>query len=119
MPAAHDDGVTLTLSAAQVETVLRCAHGAQPPAVAALLSGLPSAGALAWRSKDPRMSRSLLRGLALLARFAADPRERGIVELADELQISASTAHRYAHTLVELGLLERCPSTRKYRVAAR
>jgi DNA-binding IclR family transcriptional regulator len=54
----------------------------------------------------------------MLARFGARSSERGIVELAAELGISASTAHRYAHTLVELGLLERCPTTRKYRLAA-
>ncbi len=29
--------------------------------------------------------------------------------------MSPSTTHRYASTLVELGLLERCPKTRKYR----
>jgi DNA-binding IclR family transcriptional regulator len=30
--------------------------------------------------------------------------------------MSPSTTHRYALTLVELGLLERCPDTRKYRL---
>jgi DNA-binding IclR family transcriptional regulator len=30
--------------------------------------------------------------------------------------MSPSTAHRYAFTLVELGLLERSPTTRKYRL---
>ena len=30
--------------------------------------------------------------------------------------MSPSTAHRYALTLVEVGLLERCPRTRKYRL---
>ena len=44
--------------------------------------------------------------------------ERGIVELANDLGMSPSTAHRYAHTLVEVGLLERCPKTRKYRLPA-
>ena len=65
---------------------------------------------------DPRLSRSLLRGLSLLTGFGPDGAERGIVELAQELGMSASTAHRYAVTLVELGLLERCPRTRKYRL---
>ena len=41
-----------------------------------------------------------------------------IVELANDLEMSPSTAHRYALTLVELGLLERCPKTRKYRLPA-
>ena len=30
--------------------------------------------------------------------------------------MSPSTAHRYAQTLIELGLLERCPKSRKYRL---
>jgi hypothetical protein len=75
-------------------------------------------GYLPSDTDDPRLSRSLLRGLSLLAGFGPDGAERGIVELADELGMSASTAHRYALTLVELGLLERCPSTRKYRLPA-
>lgn len=65
---------------------------------------------------DPRLSRSLLRGLALLSCFGPDGAARGIVELAGDLGMSPSTAHRYALTLVELGLLEQCPQTRKYRL---
>ncbi len=65
---------------------------------------------------DQRLSRSLLRGLSILTRFGPDGEARGIVELAGELGMSPSTAHRYALTLVELGLLERCPKTRKYRL---
>ncbi|HST32076.1 MAG TPA: helix-turn-helix domain-containing protein [Solirubrobacteraceae bacterium] len=65
---------------------------------------------------DARLSRSLLRGLSLLTGFGPDGEQRGIVELADDLGMSPSTAHRYALTLVELGLLERCPRTRKYRL---
>jgi DNA-binding IclR family transcriptional regulator len=53
----------------------------------------------------------------MLTCFGPDGRERGIVELARDLGMSPSTAHRYALTLVELGLLERCPKTRKYRLA--
>jgi DNA-binding IclR family transcriptional regulator len=67
---------------------------------------------------DHRLSRSLVRGLSLLTCFGADGAERGIVELAGDLDMSPSTAHRYALTLVELGLLERCPTTRKYRLPA-
>ena len=84
--------------------------------------GAPAAraarGYLPGDTDDPRLSRSLLRGLSLLTGFGPDGAERGIVELADELGMSASTAHRYALTLVELGLLERCPRTRKYRLPA-
>jgi hypothetical protein len=65
---------------------------------------------------DPRLSRSLMRGLSILTGFGPDGGARGIVELAGDLSMSPSTAHRYALTLVELGLLERCPKTRKYRL---
>jgi DNA-binding MarR family transcriptional regulator len=67
-------------------------------------------------SVDPRLSRSLLRGFSILTRFGPDGGARGIVELAGDLGMSPSTAHRYASTLVQLGLLERCPTTRKYRL---
>ena len=63
---------------------------------------------------DPRLSRSLLRGLSILTCFGPDGSPRGIVEIAEELGMSPSTTHRYALTLVELGLLERSPTTRKY-----
>ncbi len=65
---------------------------------------------------DPRLSRSLLRGLSILTCFGPDGGSRGIVEIAEDLGMSPSTTHRYALTLVELGLLERCPDTRKYRL---
>jgi hypothetical protein len=65
---------------------------------------------------DPRLSRSLLRGLSLLTCFGSDGAPRGIVELSQAAGMSPSTAHRYASTLVELGLLERDPKSRKYRL---
>jgi DNA-binding MarR family transcriptional regulator len=64
---------------------------------------------------DARLSRSLLRGLSLLTCFTEED-ERGIVEVAEEIDMSPSTAHRYALTLLTLGLLERSPHTRKYRL---
>jgi DNA-binding MarR family transcriptional regulator len=74
------------------------------------------AGPLSGATADSRLSRSLLRGLSLLTCFGPDGGERGIVEMAADLGMSPSTAHRYAVTLVELGLLERCPDSRKYRL---
>jgi hypothetical protein len=141
--------ITLTLSAAQVDSVVRAAARGQAPSISALISASLAAPrehvddangtrardaatataeqtAIASRGRergyfpsetdDPRLSRSLLRGLSLLAGFGSDGAERGIVELADDLGMSPSTAHRYAMTLVELGLLERCPRSRKYRL---
>ncbi|HTR72237.1 MAG TPA: helix-turn-helix domain-containing protein [Solirubrobacteraceae bacterium] len=63
---------------------------------------------------DPRLSRSLFRGLSVLTCFTPDGKPRGVLEIADELGMSPSTTHRYALTLVELGLLRRSPTTRKY-----
>jgi hypothetical protein len=65
---------------------------------------------------DARLSRSLMRGLSILTCFGPDNKERGIIEMAHRLGMSPSTTHRYVSTLVELGLLERMPRTRKYRL---
>jgi hypothetical protein len=134
--------ITITLSPAQIDSVVRAASRGSAPSISALIAetltsapqranGQSSAGAAADEdtagesargylptdTDDPRLSRSLLRGLSLLRGFGADGGERGIVELAEAVGMSPSTAHRYALTLVELGLLERCPRTRKYRLA--
>jgi hypothetical protein len=134
--------ISITLSPAQVDDVVREASQGRAPSVSTLISKLLAAplaadgdasteplspdpqarepifgGYLPHDTKDPRLSRSLLRGLSILTCFGPDGRERGIVELAGDLGMSPSTAHRYALTLVELGLLERCPKTRKYRLA--
>jgi DNA-binding IclR family transcriptional regulator len=129
--------ICVRLSPAQVDEVVRAAAGGRAPSLSTLISKLlaapldrepapgdpraaerePSlAGALPRDTEDSRLSRSLLRGLSLLSCFGPDGRERGIVEMAGELGMSPSTAHRYAVTLVELGLLERCPDSRKYRL---
>jgi hypothetical protein len=134
--------ISIKLSPAQVDDVVREASQGRAPSVSTLISKLLAAplaadgdapgeplprdaharepifgGYLPHDTKDPRLSRSLLRGLSILTCFGPDGRERGIVELAGDLGMSPSTAHRYAVTLVELGLLERCPRTRKYRLA--
>ncbi len=118
--------VRLTLSDSQVEEIVLAASRRRSPTVGALLAGAdggatPGLAALAAYSDNElgerRLSRSLVRGLAVLEQLRAHGGQRGIVELALELGLSPSTAHRYALTLVELGLVERCPRTRKYRVA--
>jgi len=140
--------ISITLSPAQVDQVLRAASRSRAPNLSVLLGDslgvalrppaaserrgeAPASGGVAAHqaraqvgfmpshTDDPRLSRSLLRGLSILTCFDADGRERGIVELAADLRMSPSTAHRYAMTLVELGLLERCPRTRKYRLPGR
>jgi hypothetical protein len=130
--------ISIRLSPAQVDDIVRAASQGRAPSVSTLISNLlaaplapqngarePGAGGrepifggyLPRDTEDPRLSRSLLRGLSILTCFGPDGAERGIVEMAADLGMSPSTAHRYALTLVELGLLERCPSTRKYRLA--
>ena len=66
---------------------------------------------------DPRLSRSLLSGLLVLSCFPLDGSYLGIVQLARILEMNTSTAHRYVATLLAVGLLERDPVTRQYRLA--
>jgi IclR helix-turn-helix domain len=126
--------ISIKLSATQVDDVVRAASRSRAPSISTLIAdtlNAPLAPANGRRSTeapvtsrlsgympigavDPRLSRSLLRGLSLLTCFPPSGKSRGIVEIAEELGMSPSTTHRYALTLVELGLLERCPKTRKY-----
>ncbi len=63
----------------------------------------------------PEYSKSLERGLGILACFEQKNHLLGIAELADRLGMSRSTTHRYVITLERLGLLAQ-DSNRKYRV---
>ncbi len=139
--------ISITLSPAQIDEVVRAAANSRAPSLVAVIAeslsapidserrptrpggaarvdgpagngGAPGTGHgyLPPETSDQRLSRSLVRGLSILTRFGPDGEARGIVELAGDLGMSPSTAHRYAITLVELGLLERCPKSRKYRL---
>jgi hypothetical protein len=129
------DGHSVALSPEQVHDVVHAAALSRVPRVsrqraASVVGARPSAnghdevseedgggppqGVLPSDSSDPRLSRSLLRGLSLLTCFDAEGGPRGIVDMANALSMSPSSAHRYALTLVHLGLLERSPRTRKY-----
>lgn len=66
---------------------------------------------------DPRHSRSLEYGVAILECYSAAHAALGIAELAERVGTSRSTAHRYAVTLLALGYLEQ-DDKRKYRLAA-
>jgi hypothetical protein len=132
--APHNLSISITLSPAQVDDVLRSASRPRASSLAALISSALSApparllagpdgaaddGELAVPGLDTcdrRLSRSLLRGLAILSCFTVERPERGILELAREIGLSASTTHRYVITLLEMGLLERCPRSRRYRL---
>jgi IclR family pca regulon transcriptional regulator len=65
-----------------------------------------------------RYSSSLQAGLAILTCFSAQKPVLGIANLAEELNMSRSTTHRYASTLVALGYLEQ-DHARRYRLAPR
>jgi len=121
--------VSITLSPAQVEQVVRAATRSKAPGISILIAGAVGRRAAARGGggvarippstfSDRRLSRSLLRGLSILTCFESPDQERGIVELAREAGMSASTAHRYALTLIELGLLERSANSRRYRLPA-
>jgi IclR family pca regulon transcriptional regulator len=68
--------------------------------------------------REPRYSRSLERGLAILGCFTPKRPVLGIADIAEDLGMSRSTTHRYVITLVALGYLEQGAS-RKYRLGLR
>jgi hypothetical protein len=111
--------VSITLSPAQVEEIVRTAGPGRAPGFTALIAAAleRTASAESFPAyEDRRLSRSLLRGLAILTCFGPEEQTLGLMEIAERLGISASTIHRYVITLVEVGLLEQCPRTRKYRL---
>jgi IclR helix-turn-helix domain len=111
------EAVLLALSDMQVEQLRRASDAGNTQA---LLAGLGAGrAALAARLRGPgnsRLSSSLLLGLLILASFPADMSYLGITDIARECDISMSTAHRYASTLVAAGLLERNSRSREYRL---
>ena len=69
-------------------------------------------------SRDGRYSQSLERGLAILRAFSPEQPWLGIAEIAEHLEMSRPTTHRYASTLVALNYLEQGRG-RKYRLGMR
>lgn len=69
-------------------------------------------------SHEGRYSQSLERGLAILRAFTPERPWMGIAEIAEALDMSRPTTHRYASTLVALNYLEQGPG-RKYRLGMR
>jgi IclR family pca regulon transcriptional regulator len=69
-------------------------------------------------SHEGRYSQSLERGLAILRAFTPERPWMGIAEIAETLEMSRPTTHRYASTLVALNYLEQGPG-RKYRLGMR
>jgi Fic family protein len=119
------ESVTIELSKAQVDQVVRAAG--QGGTMSVLLSALRdpqwslSLESEEWaypsQMEDRRLSRSLLSGLLVLSCFPPEGGYLGIAELARMLDMNTSTTHRYVTTLLAVGLLERDPATRRYRLA--
>jgi IclR family pca regulon transcriptional regulator len=78
----------------------------------------PASRATLELGETARFSTSLVAGLAILDCFSAERPQLGIAVLADQLNMTRSTTHRYAATLVALGYLEQ-DHARQYRLAPR
>src|ERR1700693_3132747 len=101
----NSETISIILSPAQVDQVVRAAARGATPGFSSLISsklargrgadGTPddagdSGGGLLPVSDDARLSRSLLRGLSILTCFGSENRERGILEMASQLGMSPS-----------------------------
>jgi DNA-binding MarR family transcriptional regulator len=110
--------ITIELSPAQVDRIVRDAVDGGTMSV--LLAGLEDVRAVLadepQQLEDNRLSRSLLAGLLMLASFPADGTFVSNAEIARRLSMSPSTTYRYVSTLLAVGLLERDPETRRYRL---
>jgi hypothetical protein len=112
--------ISIDLTPQQIDRVVRAASGesvlparlAEMRAVRALLPG--SADSL---RHDPRLSQSLILGMTIFAALPTDGTYVSISTLVSSIGLSPSTVHRYLATLVALGLAERNPRTRGYRVS--
>jgi predicted transcriptional regulator len=117
-PADGCGSVTVELSAAQVDSVVRMASTGG--VVSLLLAGLLRVRCALEDSRDRfddrRLAKSLLMGLRVLSCFPADERWMSNTEVACVVGMGISTTHRYVSTLVAVGLLERDPATRQYRL---
>ena len=114
-----ENAITIELSEAQVDQIVR-----EDGKDGGLLGFVGRLEDLEFRASpaqldDPRLSRSLLRGLMVLACFPIDGAGRSVTDVGDELDTRATTTHRYISTLVEVGLLEREPVSRQYRRVVR
>jgi len=110
--------ITIELTRPQIDRVVRDAG--RDGGVSGLLRGLAADGTLASRyealSDSPRLSRSLLLGLLVLATFPDDGDSLAVMDVADRLGMSPSTTHRYMTTLLAVGLLEQDARSRRYRI---
>ncbi len=80
------------------------------------VADVPKTRRLHGSPANPRYSYSLEHGVALLECFTADTPALRIADLADLIELSRATTHRYASTLVVMGYLEQ-DGKRRYRLS--
>lgn len=116
---SEDGRVTISLTSTQVSQVVR--HASGRTGLSSMLADIEDPQALhdavAPLLDDDAYSRSTLRALLVLAAFDPDGSERELTDVARQLDLSPSTAHRYVGTWMALGLLEQEPVSRRYRRA--
>jgi hypothetical protein len=110
------EGIPLALTADQVAQVLEATGDSTGVSVPLLGWMDPAALAeAALLSADSELSKSVLLGLTMWVNFPADGSPRRLKDVAHELNLTASTGHRYVNTLAVAGLLEQDPITRQYQ----
>jgi hypothetical protein len=110
------DEISIRLSRDQINEVVRKA-AASDGILSMLGAALTEDDVHTFEAKmdDVRFSRSLLRALMVLASYPTDGSARSVSDVAKQLGMGISTAHRYTATFAEVGVLERDPATRRYR----
>ncbi len=112
--------VLLPLSAAQIGMVVQQITG-QAGSRESLIGEIDDLRLAVTRlANDPKLnrkviSRSTLTALRVWTAFSAAGPDRGVKDLASELEMSPSSIYRYVNTFVELRLLERT-AKRRYRL---
>src|SRR5580658_6436555 len=89
-------GIKIELTRTQVDQVVR--RTSNQDGIAAILRGLAERGltsSYAALASSPRLSRSLLLGLLVLACFPTDGDALAVTDVATRLGLSPSTTHRY------------------------
>jgi DNA-binding MarR family transcriptional regulator len=112
-----DRGPSIALTDRQVAQVLReASHRARLASLLTQVDQLDELSSVALSLlDDSNLSRSTLRALLVLDALPADGGERELTDIARQLDVSASTTHRYIHTWMALGLVEQDPRSRRYR----
>jgi hypothetical protein len=107
--------IAIELSRSQVGEVIRAASkGAGGGSPFKVLRESSRIDVAAVAGTNPKLSSSLLTGLAVLGVFPCDGSSLSNTEVARALGIGVNTAYRYVATLRAVGLVVRDPSTRRY-----